>query len=64
MCKNDYLSEQGWTDWDVRLAKMIRSTFLFEQRELMESLQGFARYVKPHGGLSYGHINLDEVYFM
>lgn len=55
---------QGWTDWDVRLAKMIRSTFVFEEAELMRSLQAFARYTKPQGGLSYGHINLDEVYFM
>lgn len=55
---------QSWTDWDVRLAKMIRSTWLFGAHEEMVSLQRYAAFVKPRGGLSYGHINLDEVFFM
>merc|ERR1711879_400699 len=54
----------GWTDWDVRLSKIIRSLWLFKQADLMESVQAFARHVKPKGGLRYGHINLDEVYSM
>ena len=55
---------QEWTDWDVRLAKIIRSLWLFGQGQDMASMQAFARWVKPNGGLSYGFINLDEVYFM
>ena len=55
---------QGWTDWDVRLAKMIRSLWLFGQVKERQSLQTFARSIKPHGGLRYGHINLDEVFYM
>ena len=54
----------GWTDWDIRLAKMIRSLWLFGQIEETRSLQMFARLIKPHGGLRYGHINLDEVFYM
>lgn len=30
----------------------------------MESMQAFARTVKPQGGLRYGRIKLDEVLFM
>ena len=30
----------------------------------MESMQKFARTVKPEGGLRYGRINLDEVFYM
>jgi hypothetical protein len=55
---------QGWTDWDIRLAKMIRSLWLFGQVQEMRSLQTFARWIKPHGGLRYGHIDLDEVFYM
>eukprot|EP01043_Picozoa_sp_COSAG02_P019970 COSAG02_NODE_974_length_15518_cov_97.334717_3_plen_190_part_00 len=55
---------QGWTGWDIRLAKMIRSLWLFGQVTETRSLQTFARWIKPHGGLSYGHINLDEVFYM
>lgn len=57
-------SGMGWTDWDIRLAKMIRSLWLFGQVNETQSLQAFARLVKPHGGLRYGHINLDEVFYM
>jgi hypothetical protein len=31
-----------WTDWDVRLAKMIRSTWLFKDSHRFSSLQAFA----------------------
>ena len=54
----------GWTNWDVRLAKMIRSLWLFGRKLEMESLQAFALFVKPRRGLSYGRICLDEVYDM
>ena len=39
---------QAWTHWDVRLAKIVRSLWLFECDELMLSMQKFARTVKPH----------------
>eukprot|EP01047_Picozoa_sp_COSAG01_P092263 COSAG01_NODE_23669_length_806_cov_1.026874_1_plen_184_part_00 len=57
---------QAWTDWDVRLSKMIRSTWLFgvHAEQQRRSLQQLARWIKPGGGLRYGRINLDEVYFM
>ena len=55
---------QAWTDWDIRLAKIIRSCWLFGQRRDMASMQGFARWVKPNGGLRHFTTNLDEVYFM
>jgi hypothetical protein len=43
---------------------MIRSLWLFGCEKDLLSLQAFALHVKPYGGLCYGHINLDEVYFM
>jgi hypothetical protein len=55
---------QGWTDWDIRLAKMIRSLWLFGQAKERESLQTFARMLRPQGGLRYGHIDLDGVFLM
>ena len=54
----------GWTNWDVRLAKMIRSLWIFGRKNEMESLQEFANFVKPRRGLRYGSICLDEVYDM
>ena len=42
---------QGWTDWDVRLAKMTRSLWLFCEKDMLESIQHFARQLKPNGGL-------------
>jgi len=54
----------GWTNWDVRLAKIIRSLWIFRQKDYMQSMQKFALMVAPRGGLSYGWICLDEVYFM
>ena len=49
---------------DIRLSKMIRSLWLFGEKELMESIQELARNYKPQGRLYYGGICLDEVYFM
>eukprot|EP01059_Diplonema_ambulator_P013086 TRINITY_DN2360_c0_g1_i1.p1 TRINITY_DN2360_c0_g1~~TRINITY_DN2360_c0_g1_i1.p1 ORF type:complete len:191 (+),score=74.50 TRINITY_DN2360_c0_g1_i1:55-627(+) len=54
----------GWTHWDVRLAKITRSLWLFEQRDYLESIQTFARHLKPNGGFRYGGINLDEILHM
>jgi hypothetical protein len=54
----------GWTGWDVRLAKMIRSLWIFGIEDYKDSLQNFAWTVKPTGGLSYGYICLDEVLYM
>lgn len=54
----------GWTSWDVRLAKILRSLWLFQERDLLTSVQGYARAVKPDGGLRYGPHSLDEVYYM
>jgi len=54
----------GWTNWDVRLAKIVRSLWIFGEKEYMESMQKFARTVKPKGGLYYGYTCLDEIYFM
>ena len=53
-----------WDSWDIRLAKIIRSTWLFEEKDLMEGMQALACHVKPKGGLHYNGINLDEVYLM
>ena len=49
---------------DVRLAKIIRSLWLFGQKDLMQGMQKLARHYKPDGGLKYGRISLDEVYNM
>jgi hypothetical protein len=54
----------GWTGWDVRLAKIIRSLWIFGFEEYKDSMQEYARKVKPTGGLSYGYICLDEVLYM
>jgi hypothetical protein len=57
-------SGMGWDNWDVRLAKIIRSLWLFGENQLMTSMQKFARIVAPNGGLRYGGIILDEVFYM
>eukprot|EP01064_Diplonema_japonicum_P003693 TRINITY_DN1239_c0_g1_i2.p1 TRINITY_DN1239_c0_g1~~TRINITY_DN1239_c0_g1_i2.p1 ORF type:complete len:184 (+),score=41.90 TRINITY_DN1239_c0_g1_i2:68-619(+) len=54
----------GWTSWDVRLAKITRSLWLFEQADYLASIQKFARTLKPNGGFRYGRINLDEILHM
>ena len=53
-----------WTYWDIRLAKIIRSMWLFSCKKEMEAFQALARTVKPGGGLRYGRICLDEVLYM
>ena len=57
-----------WDKKDVRLAKMIRSLWLFEQADYFQSLQRFAQYVNENQnknrGLFYGRICLDEVLYM
>ena len=58
----------SWTDWDVRLAKIVRSLWMFEEEEYFHSMQNFARSVheKEKGGESffYGGICLDEMLAM
>eukprot|EP00659_Diplonema_papillatum_P015645 gene15645-23880_t len=54
----------GWTNWDVRLAKICRSLWLFEQADYLDSVQKFARVIKPNGGFRYAGINLDEILYM
>jgi len=58
----------GWTNWDVRLAKMVRSLWLFEEVHLFASTQAFARAVhaEEKGGrpFRYGSICLDEILLM
>ncbi|KAH8072086.1 ATPase [Aureococcus anophagefferens] len=56
--------DQTWSWWDVRLAKMIRSLWLFEEDALLLSLQKLARTIKPDGGFRYGTVNLDEILYM
>jgi len=53
-----------WTNWDVRLAKIVRSLWIFGEKEYMESMQKFARMIAPKGGLYYGYICLDEIFYM
>jgi len=58
---------QAWTNWDVRLAKMCRSLYLFEEKDLLDSLQAFARDLqakeKKGKGFFYGMICLDELLY-
>ncbi len=58
----------AWTNWDVRLAKMCRSLYLFEEEELLDSLQTFARDLqikekKGKEGFFYNTICLDELLY-
>ena len=57
-----------WTNWDVRLAKMIRCSWLFEQEDALSSLQAFAKDLLENEkrGLSftYGSIDLNEILIM
>ncbi len=66
VAKNALLSHNcgEWDGWHVRLAKVIRSLWLFKQRDLLLSMQAFARFVAPNGGLRYCGISLDEVFLM
>jgi hypothetical protein len=59
---------QGWTSWDVRIAKMVRSLWLFEEVEAFNSLQKFAVSLvwneKRGKSFRYGGICLDEILAM
>lgn len=63
-CKPKIDNMKKWTGQDIRLSKIIRSLWIFEQYDMMRSMQLFARYVKPNKGLTYNGICLDEVYYM
>ena len=56
------------TNKDVRLYKMVRSTWLFGIEDYFSSLQAFARYVdsKIYGGTGfhYGSIHLSDMLSM
>jgi len=54
----------GWTNWDVRLAKIVRSLWIFGEKEYFESMQKFAWFIAPKGGLYYGFTCLDEILYM
>ena len=58
----------AWNHHDVRLAKVIRSLWLFEITEYFNSMQEFARSdqknEKGGRGFHYGRINLDEMLYM
>jgi len=57
-----------YSNKDVRLAKMIRSTWLMEDHELFDSLQLYARFINKNiyfdDGFWYGDISLDEILYM
>lgn len=61
----DVAKGMGWNNWDVRLAKMCRSAFLFEEQEVLNSLQAFAKDLqaneKEGKPFYYGSICLDEL---
>jgi len=58
----------GWTNWDVRLAKMIRCAWLFENQNALDSLQAFAHDLqkneKQGAPFMYSGIVLDEILAM
>lgn len=55
----------GYQNWDVRLAKMCRSLYLFKEEALLKSVQNFAHQVqqseKKGAGFFYGLVCLDEL---
>mmetsp|Transcript_57795 Transcript_57795/g.137602 ORF Transcript_57795/g.137602 Transcript_57795/m.137602 type:complete len:257 (-) Transcript_57795:154-924(-) len=57
----------SWSNWDVRLAKICRSLYIFREAELLRSMQTFAREVqrteKNGGSFFYGRICLDELLY-
>lgn len=57
-----------WTGWDIRLAKMIRSLWLFEDYAYFDSLQQFARNVNAHlynhSGFHHNGCDLGEILHM
>eukprot|EP00040_Diaphanoeca_grandis_P023886 m.130548 g.130548 ORF g.130548 m.130548 type:complete len:335 (+) comp29484_c0_seq2:266-1270(+) len=56
---------QGWSNWDVRLAKVCRSLWLFKRVSELESMQQYAREVqqlhKNGESFTYGRFTLDEL---
>eukprot|EP00906_Rhabdomonas_costata_P025697 RCo036712 len=54
----------GWSNWDIRLAKILRSLWLFEDGPYFASMQAYARLLKPHGGFTHKGRDLDEVLLM
>eukprot|EP00906_Rhabdomonas_costata_P035114 RCo049355 len=54
----------GWTGWDFRLAKMIRSLWLFQETRYFISMQAYARQLKPRGGFVRSGESLDEIMLM
>ena len=67
-CRIEPMEEgMGWTNWDVRLAKMCRSLYLMQEEELLNSLQKFARELqaneKQGKGFFYCTICLDELLY-
>lgn len=53
-----------WNKWDIRLAKIIRSLWLFQQKDYFASVQLFANKVNDGTGFHYGRICLDEILHM
>lgn len=57
-----------WDKKDVRLAKIIRSLWLFEEKEYFESMQSFANLINAreynNRGFFYGSMCLDEILHM
>jgi hypothetical protein len=53
-----------WTNWDIRLAKIIRSLWLFKEPHYLQSMQMFARSLKPNGGFYHGTKCLDDIFYM
>jgi len=61
------IPSMGYRGWDVRLAKICRSLYLFEETALLSSMQTFAREVqrteKNGKSFFYGRICLDELLY-
>lgn len=57
-----------WDGKDVRLAKIIRSLWLFQIGDYFNSMQAYARHIHTNvlngGGFFYGSICLDEILHM
>ena len=53
-----------YSNRDVRLYKMIRSTWLFRLDDYFKSLQAFAKQVDDGEGFRFGSIELGDIYEM
>eukprot|EP00397_Hematodinium_sp_SG-2012_P068441 GEMP01111154.1.p1 GENE.GEMP01111154.1~~GEMP01111154.1.p1 ORF type:complete len:129 (+),score=20.89 GEMP01111154.1:178-564(+) len=58
-----------WRNWDVRLAKMIRSLWLFGEKEYFDSMQAYANSLlqnekQRQRTFQYGNICLDELLYL